>query len=132
MNKFVWYNPFLPQTLMIGVSILYFRAVFGLIFSLGRIDLLTLAILAGYVLGAFGIANLRWWGILVGVISVGFTFIHVTFIALEAGASIFDVVGYFFRTENLIGTLFDIAIIALLLHPMSMHFAKRNFTKRIP
>ncbi len=132
MDKFVWYNRFLPQTLLIAVNILYFRAVFGIIFSVGGIDLTTLAIIAGYALGAFGVANLRWWGIFVGVLSVGFTFIQVTFIGINAGYSIFDIIGVFFRTEYLIKTLFDIAIIALLVHPMSLQFAKRNFTKRIP
>jgi hypothetical protein len=132
MEKFVWFNPYLPQTLRSATILLYISAAFDIILHTANISLIGLAIAAGYVLGGFGISNLRWWGIFVGVISVGFTTAYVTFLALKEGASIFDVLGFFFSTEQMIGTLFTIAIIALMVHPMSIQYAKRNFTKRIP
>ena len=131
-SKFVWYNQFLPQTLMSAMILLYFRGALDLIFSLRSMSVLSLIVFGGYILGAFGIANLRWWGIIIGVISIGYVFVQVTFIALKEGASIFDVLGFFFNSTHIINTLFDIAIVALLVHPMSINYAKRNFTKRIP
>ncbi len=132
MEKFVWFNPYLPQTLRSATMLLYISAAFDILLRSTSLSLLSLAIAGGYVLGAFGISNLRWWGLIVGVISVGFTTTYVTFLALKEGASIFYVLGFFFNTTNIIGTLFTIAIIALMVHPMSMQYAKSNFTKRIP
>lgn len=132
MNKFVWYNPYLPQTLLIAVNILYFRAVFGLIFSLGAINIFSLAVLAAYAAAAFGIANLRWWGIFLGIVSVGFFYVLYIFLNLSDGFSIFEILGGLIRGQRIISTIFDVAIIALMVHPMSWHFAKTNFTKRIP
>jgi hypothetical protein len=131
-NKFVWHNPYLPQTLLIAEAILYFSSILDLVFNAGNITLMFLAIQILQFLAAFGIANLRWWGIIFGVFSVGFQFAYPTFLALQDGFSIFEVLKAFFSSQQLIGTIFNIAIIALLVHPMSIQFAKSRFTKQIP
>ena len=74
MNKYVWHNPYLPQTLQVAEIILYFSNILSIVFIglQGGITLSILAITALQILAAFGIANLRWWGIILGVVSVAF------------------------------------------------------------
>ncbi len=134
MNKYVWHNPYLPQTLQVAEIILYFSNILSIVFIglQGGITLSILAITALQILAAFGIANLRWWGIILGVVSVAFQSVRLTFLALQYGVSIFDVLKYFLSGNQIINTMFTVAILVLLLHPMSRSYAKANFTKRIP
>ena len=146
MNKFVWTNPYLPQTLQISVFLAYFHAVFvaiGLILPYIPIlrNLLSIFIASyttfGYlltilgVLGAFGIANLRLWGYYIGVavaiLSVVTLYGRLTQI-IPLGLY-FEIL---FSRNNLINLIFGVAIIALLLHTESRDFIKRNFEKTIP
>lgn len=135
-NKFVWTNPYLPQTLQYSVLLAYFQAafavvgliipqIFGTYTSFGYL----LTVLA--VLGAFGIANLRLWGYFIAVAVSIVSLITIRGIVTRPiNPSI-----YFhalFSSNNLVNLIFGIAIIALVLHPMSRNYVKKNFVKTIP
>jgi hypothetical protein len=126
-----WTNPSQPQTLQIAVMLLYFRAVFGLIFGsslvaglaqlLGRGPGLLLGgvAMAGLVAAGFGIANERKWGY---QLAVGLA-------ALDVGLYlvIFGPFGVF-RFGVLIGFAFSVALAALLLHPQSRDYQRIWFS----
>lgn len=144
-NKFVWFNPYLPQTLQISVLLAYFSAAFsiiglvigpilpiaGAIFPTSTSPIEFLIMLAG-VLGAFGISNLRWWGYIIAIIVAFIPFI-IGFAAVALVTS-YTLSDYFSDLVGplLFGTIFNIAIIALLLHPLSHNFVKSHFEKSIP
>jgi hypothetical protein len=113
-----WFNPSQPQTLQIAVWLLYFNAVGGLIFGSVYITLgvfLGLIALVGCGAAAFGIANEQRWGYLLGVA-----------MALLQVLLIVGVVGILglFKGVALISFLFAIALVALLLHPMSRDYQR--------
>ncbi len=107
-----WTNPSHPQTLQIAVFLLYANAVFGVLFRgpfvLFGTTLGFLVVLA-YGAGGFGLANDQNWGY--GV-SVG-----VSALVLVA-----SVVKLGFGVANLINIMFDVALLVLLLHPMSRSY----------
>jgi ABC-type amino acid transport system permease subunit len=90
-----WFNPSQPQTLQIAVWLLYFNAVGGLL---------------------LGIANEQRWGYILGVVMA---VLDVVLIVAAAGG-VMDV----FRGTVLISFLFAIALVALLLHPMSREYQR--------
>jgi hypothetical protein len=113
-----WFNPSQPQTLQIAVWLLYFNAVGGLIFGSVYITLgvfLGLIALVGCGAAAFGIANEQRWGYLLGVA-----------MALLQVLLIVGVVGILglFKGVALISFLFAVALVALLLHPMSRDYQR--------
>jgi len=114
-----WFNPSQPQTLQIAVWLLYFNAVGGLLlgsffFALGPIA--GLASLVGCGAAAFGIANEQRWGYILGVVMA---VLDVVLIVAAAGG-VMDI----FRGTVLISFLFAIALVALLLHPMSREYQR--------
>jgi hypothetical protein len=113
-----WMNPSQPQTLQIAVWLLYFNAVGGLLLgsiylSLGV--LLGLGALVGCAAAGFGIANEQRWGYLLGV---AMAILQVLLIVGVVG-----VMGLF-KGVALISFLFAIALVALLLHPMSRDYQR--------
>ena len=123
MEPRVWVNPRQPQTLYIAQLLLYFRGGFLLVFGLllgTSLRLSGLLFAVGFVAAAYGIANERRWGYMLGV---GAT----SLILLD---SLLALLGNFDRLfSQLIGLLFDIALVALLLHPMSRSY-QRYWPKR--
>jgi len=123
-----WTNPSQPQTLQIGVFLLYATAVFGLIFGsvfseLGRVlsvgalgGLLGLAAVIGAGVAGFAIANDKRWGYNLGValsiLEVGL----LLNLVLNRGAGGF-----------VISLMFSIAQAVLLLHPLSRSYQKLWF-----
>ena len=117
-----WTNPSQPQTLQIAVFLLYANAVLGLL--LGNI-LFAYGILIGFAsviafgAGGFGIANERKWGyslaVAVSVLSV---------VALIALIGLFDVL----RSGAVLTLMFDVALVALLLHPQSREYQRIWFS----
>ncbi|MEM8902856.1 MAG: hypothetical protein AAGA17_06265 [Actinomycetota bacterium] len=114
MTAFRWTSPNQPQTLQIAVFLMYFRAVFSLLgarvlFVPGQFRLL---LIIGLVAGAIGIANEKRWGYIVGV--------------AVAIIPVFYLVQFLLRGnyEVLIQLLFDGALLALLLHPMSRDYQR--------
>ena len=116
-----WLNPTQPQTLQIGVMLLYVNAALGLLSLIigGAAGLLGIAIIAAEILGAYGIANERKWGYIVGLVAAILPLALVV-LAVIAGAG--SVLGL-----GIIGIIFQIALIALLLHPQSREYQRLWF-----
>jgi hypothetical protein len=118
MERRRWLNPTQPQTLQIGVMLLYVNAALGLLSLIvgGAAGLFGIVIIAAEILGAYGIANERKWGYIVGV-AAAFLPLVLLILAIVAGASL--VLGL-----GVIGIIFQIALVALLLHPQSREYQR--------
>ena len=124
MNSRVWVNPRQPQTLYIAHLLLYMRGglplVLGLILPYSpRPVALVLAVVS--VVAAFSIANERRWGYKLGVVVAAFP------LAIVVLAVVLNGVNELWRDP--IGTMFDIALLALLVHPTS-RFYQRAWPRR--
>ena len=104
-----WTNPSQPQTLYIATFLLYFDAVFTLLFS--GFNPIALALVAGSVAGGFGIANEHRWGYLVALVvaTIGLLF----FVVLPLVGHL----GLIFSPVVLLNAVFPVALFALLVHP---------------
>jgi hypothetical protein len=114
VNDRRWFNPSQPQTLQMGVILLYIDAFFLLIYGLYQVPLFLLAIIA-MAAGGFGIANDRKWGYALGVF--GAILNLVTPLLYGVGLS-------YYLGANIINTIFSVALVALLLHPMSRDYQR--------
>ena len=112
-----WFPTGQPQTLQIAVALLYWNAVLSLLFGVvaGGFGLLELVVLGLDVAGAFGVANERKWGYLLAVV------------AAFAPLALLIAVGGSLLAGGLLNLVFQIALIALLLHPMSRSYYKLWF-----
>jgi hypothetical protein len=108
-----WTNPSQPQTLQIAVFLLYINAVFALLFG-GLGSVYGLMIIAGGVAGGLGIAQEKRWGYGVAL-AVGL----LPFVLIIAGNALIT---------GVIGLMFDIALVALLLHPQSREYQRIWFS----
>ena len=114
MNNNRWFNQSLPQTLQIGVLLLYFNAVITLLN--GAVLGIGLLLIIGFVAGGYGIANEKKWGYFVGLASgVVQVLLLVGFFGL---GRIFGDIGL------LLDFMFDVALVALLAHPMSRDYQR--------
>jgi hypothetical protein len=110
-----WTNPSQPQTLQIAVFLFYINAAFALIG--GAIGSpIGLLIIAGGVAAGFGIANERRWGYALGLLMAFLPFVA----RLAFGASLIG--------GSLINFLFEVALVALLLHPQSRDYQRIWFS----
>jgi len=119
----VWVNPRQPQTLYIAQLLMYFQGGFSLVFALlgtRSFSIYTLTISAGKLMAAFGIANERRWGYKLGVVVAAIPLVLLLLLA------VIDTPRWLF--SDVTGLLFDIALIALLLHPTSRGY-QRNWPK---
>ena len=108
-----WLDRTQPQTLQIATMIMYINAVFDLIGGVAFVLFPVGAILTvGSVLAGLGIANEKKAGYWLAVV--------VAFLPLVLVAT-----GRF--GASLITLLFEIALIALLLHPMSREYRRTWF-----
>jgi hypothetical protein len=111
-----WLNQSQPQTLVIACFLLYLNAAFALLFGLsaGGIDLATLVVTVLGIAGAFGIANEWRWGyyLAVGVAALPFVLRAALLHSHNP-----------FRTDP-ITLVFEIALVALLLHTQSREYEK--------
>ena len=106
-----------PQTLLIAVFLLYAEAVLTLVMMLGYgvLPLLSLAVAAGGVAAGYGIANEKKWGYWLGVFVAFLPFV----LRLLSGGP--DAV---LDTGRLLNLMFEIALVALLLHPQSRDYQR--------
>jgi hypothetical protein len=111
-----WTNPSLPQTLQIGMFLLYIDAVFGLLYG-GFLNPIGLLIIIGCVLAALGIANEYKWGWKLGVGISAFALLPFVLALADDPGEIFDV-------GLLLSALFPVAQFALLVHPQSRQYQK--------
>lgn len=114
-----FFNQTQPQTLQIGVMLLYINAAFKLLGG-AFFSLLGLVLVAALAAGGYGIANEQKWGYQVGV---GAAFANLMLPLLFFGIDT--------ALENplfLLGVIFDVALVALLLHPQSREYQKIWFS----
>ena len=124
MSQRRWFNPNVPQTLYIAQFLLYFDAfwmVLG-VFIGGGLGVLGLIALAAYVYGAYGIANEQKRGYQVAVVA-SFIPLGLRVLQFAFGVAGADVM-YVLFTDNVLHVIFESALIALLLHPMSREHQK--------
>ena len=107
-------NPTQPQTLQIGVFLLYINAVFGLLDYFRTQWAPFLLIAVGGAAAGYGIANERKWGYYLGV---AMAFLPFGLRAYYGG------LGEVLSTDALT-LLFEIALVALLLHPQSRDYQR--------
>lgn len=133
MNNRVWVNNRQPQTLYISQVMLYFRGVlgvlFGSVFLIGRYSLFGSELLAtawillgtfGAIAAAYGIANEKKWGYRLGVAAAAAPFIIRLQFVFDEG--LFDAL-----TIDPISLIFDVAILAALLHQQSAEYQRIYF-----
>ncbi|MGH9063510.1 MAG: hypothetical protein ACRDZQ_16380 [Acidimicrobiales bacterium] len=110
-----WVNSTQPQTLQIGVVLLYLNAAFLVIFGAlaGGLGLIGLALAVAEGAGGFGIANERKWGYRLGV---GAAVVVLAF-------ALFTTIALAFR-GNILNLVIDVALVALLLHPQSRDYRR--------
>jgi hypothetical protein len=115
MQRRRFLNPAQPQTLIIAVYLLYFHAGFLLFFLLvnGAFPLLYLAFVAGGFLAGYGISNEFKWAYALGIAMAILPFV-LRFI--DTGNPL--------ASGDLIGLMFEIALVALLLHPQSRDYQR--------
>ncbi|HMC39202.1 MAG TPA: hypothetical protein VKI19_06035 [Acidimicrobiales bacterium] len=108
-----WVDRSQPQTLMTATILLYINAVFGLIYGQLWATYYGFPLGAVLVLGqagaGLGIANEKKWGYWLGV---GLVAVWIAFLV------------HYFHFVSIINLLFYVALLALLLHPMSRSYRK--------
>jgi hypothetical protein len=113
MEQRQWINRTQPQTLYIATIFCYIDAVFGLLG--GEVTVLVGLVMVGLLgAGGFGIANEKRWGYLC---AVGGAVLQLAVLLLVFGASVFT-------STAILSLLFDGALVALLLHPMSREYQR--------
>ena len=110
-DQWKWVNQFQPQTLYLATILCYIDAVFGLF---NGFYLLNIAIVGCLALGGFGIANEKRWAYAVAVIGA---VLQVVVLLAIFGAEAFT-------SLVIISLGFDVALVALLLHPMSREYQR--------
>ena len=114
VNRRRFFNPAQPQTLHIAVILFYLNAVITLIamFQADRGKWIYLLIAAGDAGAGFGIANEKKWGYGLGILMAFLPFaLRFYFAGNPFGA-------------DLLNTMFEIALVALLLHPQSRDYQR--------
>ncbi len=115
-----WLDRTQPQTLYIATMLMYFNAVLSLLFvaSASHVSVfgihhallaIALLLIVGQVAGGLGIANEKKWGYIVAVV-VAVVLLAETLLALS--------------TASLLTLVFEIALVALLLHPQSREYRR--------
>ncbi|MFP5316915.1 MAG: hypothetical protein ACLGI2_01330 [Acidimicrobiia bacterium] len=113
-SKRRFFNPAQPQTLQIAVFLLYINAVFS-IFNMLRFDyfpLIGLALVVGGFAAGYGIANERKWGYGLGIVMAFLPFV----IRFYYGGNPLG--------SDILSLMFEIALVALLLHPQSRDYQR--------
>jgi hypothetical protein len=109
-----WTNPSLPQTLQMGMFLLYIDAFFGLLSLTIPIGLLIVICSA---LAGLGIANEYKWGWKLGVAVSTLSLVPLVLILADDIGKLFDI-------SLLIYAIFPVAQFALLVHPLSRQYQK--------
>jgi L-asparaginase/Glu-tRNA(Gln) amidotransferase subunit D len=107
-------NQFQPQTLVIATILCYFNAVSGILFGALSASGYAALVVVGLGAGGFGIANDKRWGY---AMAVGGSILQVLLVAVVYNGGVFE-------NGSVIGLLFDVALVALLLHPMSRDYQR--------
>jgi hypothetical protein len=114
VNERRFLNQYQPQTLVMATLLCYFQAVLGFL----SVSYWGLLLFAGLGFGAYGIANEKRWGY---GLAVATAVLQVVIMAAYWGS---DILGF----PQVIGFIFDIALVALLLHPQSRDYQRIWFS----
>jgi hypothetical protein len=108
-----WFPTHQPQTLQIAVALLYWNTFLNLLVGLfvGGLGRLTLLLVVAEFAGAYGVANERKWGY--GV-ALGAAILPLVLLVAVGG----------FFGGGVLTLIFEIALVALLLHPQSRAYYK--------
>lgn len=117
MDSPKWFDRSLPQTLQIATILLYMNAILTILFSPGSPLLLLPA--AAEAVGAFGIANAKRWGYIMAVAGAAFPLALLLIDAASFGVSFLSLI-----FSSPLTLIFEIALLALLLHPQSREHQK--------
>lgn len=124
MSQRRWFNPNVPQTLYVAQFLLYFDAFWALLSLFGPLGPFGLISLGAYLYGAYGIANEQKRGYQVAVAAAFLPLALRTLAAVLVGDGLIGDLGYILTAGNLLNVIFEYALIALLLHPMSREHQK--------
>ncbi len=123
----------MPQTLYVAQFLLYFDAfwmLLGVLFG-SSLGLLGIPALAAYIYGAYGIANEQKRGYQVAVaasfLPLALRIVQFATGAVVAPGRVADL-SYVLFAGNVLNVIFEYALIALLLHPMSREHQKIWFS----
>jgi hypothetical protein len=106
MDSKIWFNRSQPQTLQISQWLLYFNAIFGILFSFGPVSLV---IALASAAAAFGIANEQKWGYYLGIVVSALRALLFVSLFISSG----------FALNQVISVMFAVALVVALLHPQS-------------
>lgn len=112
-----WFDRSLPQTLQIATMLLYMNAALTILFS-SKAPIVLLPAVAEAV-GAYGIANAKRWGYILAVAGALFPLLLLVIDIFTFGTSLFSLI-----LASPLTLMFEIALAALLLHPMSREHQK--------
>lgn len=132
MSEGIWVNPRQPQTLYIAQILMYIRGGMAILFggllgALGSAELFGSTFLAivfilletiGLMAAAYGIANEKKWGYYLGVTAA------ITPLVVAVIDRFPDDLGDLFGPARFINLLFDVALVALLLHEQSRDYQR--------
>ncbi|HEX2040264.1 MAG TPA: hypothetical protein VHF47_11100 [Acidimicrobiales bacterium] len=113
MEQRRWMNQSQPQTLQIAVFLLYINAFFTAFYG-GLGSLIGLLLIVANVGAGYGVANEKRWAY---GLALAVAFLPFVLRLLLNGLD--DVLG-----TNLINLMFEIALVALLLHPQSREYQR--------
>ncbi|HTJ74578.1 MAG TPA: hypothetical protein VL337_04370 [Acidimicrobiales bacterium] len=120
MERRRFLNPGQPQTLLIAVYLLYFNAGYLLFLMLinATFPVPYLVLVAAGAAAGYGIANERKWGYGLGIAMAILPF-------LMRFDAIVQLIGYRYPFgSDVLSLLFEIALVALLLHPQSRDYQR--------
>ncbi|MDA8271787.1 MAG: hypothetical protein M0Z39_10405 [Actinomycetota bacterium] len=112
-----WFDRSLPQTLQIATLLLYMNAILTILFSPASPFVLLPAV--AEAVGAFGIANAKRWGYILAVIGAAIPLLLLLIEAASFGTSFLSLI-----FSSPLTLIFEIALLALLLHPQSREHQK--------
>jgi hypothetical protein len=120
MERRRWVNPAQPQTLQIATFLLYFNAAFGVLALIIRPGsyggvwlLLALGVIFGQVLAGWGVANELKWAYPLAIVMAVLPFLLRFFL-----------LGNPFAGADILSLMFEIALVALLIHPQSRDYQR--------
>ncbi len=116
MGQRVWFNSGQPQTLQFAVILLYFNGVLGVLQGIfgGALGLIAVGLAAGQLAAGFGIANERKWGYWLALVFAFIPFVFTAYLLFR----------YHVLAVNAISLVFEVALVVVLLHPMSREYRK--------
>ncbi|HLI15292.1 MAG TPA: hypothetical protein VKV23_04475 [Acidimicrobiales bacterium] len=109
-----WFPTGAPQTLQIAAALLYWNAALGLILGIAGGGVAEVLLVVVDAAGAFGIANARRWGYYLALLGA-----VVPIVLLVAFGALLS--------SGILSLLFEVALVALLLHPQSRSYYKTWF-----